>query len=319
MNGTTHAGHLTHAYGDAAILIVADTAHGADAATVAVEAGAPPPFPPLSSDGVPPPPHDLVSVDAIYAELDSSAPEQLRMIADAVHGEGGSGTANLVVAVPLRHLDHFGGYIAAPDTALLCEPTLADRVIALELALGGRTDRFHDTGGQPEAERLRRLADEVGRIARTLTNLSANAPVTAPYGAGVSDVQMGFRMEPGADDLPGAMPDAAALRMMIRLRRLRDQFFPADLFADPAWDILLDLMAARLEQVQVAVSSLCIAAAVPPTTALRWISKMTEEALLERVADATDGRRIFIRLTDSAANSLARYFSAAAGTRAPNI
>jgi hypothetical protein len=41
-----------------------------------------------------------------------------------------------------------------------------------------------------------------------------------------------------------------------------------DLFADPGWDILLDLYAARQEGKQVSVSSLCIAAAVPPTTAL---------------------------------------------------
>jgi hypothetical protein len=44
---------------------------------------------------------------------------------------------------------------------------------------------------------------------------------------------------------------------------MREQFFGPDLFADPAWDILLDLYAARLEQQRVAVSSLCIAAAVP--------------------------------------------------------
>src|SRR3546814_2543305 len=75
---------------------------------------------------------------------------------------------------------------------------------------------------------------------------------------------------------------------MLRQRRMREQYFPADLFADPAWDMLLDLYAARLEHQPVSVSSLCIAAAVPATTALRWIKTMTEAGLFVREADPQD-------------------------------
>ena len=75
--------------------------------------------------------------------------------------------------------------------------------------------------------------------------------------------------------------------------------------------MLLDLMAARVERVQVAVSSLCIAAAVPPTTALRWIKTMTDVGLFERASDPEDGRRIFIQLSDKAANAMANYLSLA--------
>src|SRR5690606_9764038 len=73
---------------------------------------------------------------------------------------------------------------------------------------------------------------------------------------------------------------AQQVRDLLRARRLRDEFLPGDLFADPAWDMLLDLFAARLEQERVSVSSLCIASAVPPTTALRWIRTLTEKGLL---------------------------------------
>lgn len=103
--------------------------------------------------------------------------------------------------------------------------------------------------------------------------------------------------------------DAAAIRSIIRARRLRAHFFGAGLFADPAWDILLDLTAARLEGRSVAVSSLCIAAAVPATTALRWIKQLTETGLLRRVADPVDGRRVFIELTDGAARMMMAYFA----------
>ena len=101
------------------------------------------------------------------------------------------------------------------------------------------------------------------------------------------------------------------VRSIIRLRRMRDRFFRSDLFADPAWDMLLDLMAARLERVRVAVSSLCIAAAVPPTTALRWIKTMSDNGMFVRVADPEDGRRVFIELSDEAASGMAAYLSAA--------
>ncbi len=98
--------------------------------------------------------------------------------------------------------------------------------------------------------------------------------------------------------------DAARIRRMIRARRLRAHFFRADLFADPAWDMLLDLMAARLERKQVAVSSLCIAAAVPPTTALRWLGVLTEHGLVLRVADPEDGRRVHVELSEPSARAL---------------
>ena len=102
---------------------------------------------------------------------------------------------------------------------------------------------------------------------------------------------------------------AEQVRGLIKARRMRDQYFDEELFADPAWDMLLDLMAAKLEETKVSVSSLCIAASVPPTTALRWIKTMTEEKIFERKADTKDGRRIFIQLSEEAAAGMVGFFS----------
>ena len=119
-----------------------------------------------------------------------------------------------------------------------------------------------------------------------------------------------------ADQLSGP-PEAPALnhavtecyiRNMLKLRRHRDRFFASELFADPAWDILLELYAAALGQFRVSVSNLCIAAAVPPTTALRWIKQLEEAGLTERRADPTDGRRQFVMLSDEALSSMNAYF-----------
>ena len=105
------------------------------------------------------------------------------------------------------------------------------------------------------------------------------------------------------------LPDPRLVRRIIRQRQLRARYFDGDLFADPAWDMLLDLTAARVEHTRVSVTSLCIASGVPPTTALRWIGQMIDAGLLERVEDETDRRRAFVMLTDKAADRMARYFA----------
>ena len=101
------------------------------------------------------------------------------------------------------------------------------------------------------------------------------------------------------------------VRAALRVRRMRDDFFDASLFADPAWDMLLDMAAAHIEKADVSVCSLCIAACVPPTTALRWIKVMTDSGLFERRADESDGRRAFIVLSDETFAAIRGYFAAA--------
>ncbi|GGC29096.1 hypothetical protein GCM10011371_15800 [Novosphingobium marinum] len=103
---------------------------------------------------------------------------------------------------------------------------------------------------------------------------------------------------------------SATLRAIIASRSLRSRFFPSQLFADPAWDILLDLTRARLDGQQVSVSSVCIAASVPMSTALRWVRQMTEAGLLRRWTDPKDRRRDLIALTDATAAHMRDYLGA---------
>ena len=124
------------------------------------------------------------------------------------------------------------------------------------------------------------------------------------------------RLKPGERPVRAArpsLPDPRLVRRIIQHRQARGKFFDGDLFADPAWDMLLDLTAARAEHARVSVTSLCIAAGVPPTTALRWIGQMTKAGLLERVEDDADKRRAFIALTDRTAEAMARYFAELGG------
>ena len=97
------------------------------------------------------------------------------------------------------------------------------------------------------------------------------------------------------------------VRRAIAARAARQRYFASDLFADPAWDILLELYALECEQRRTSVSKLCIAAAVPSTTALRWIDKLYADGLLSRSADPLDGRRVWVSLSPQGLEAMLAY------------
>lgn len=115
--------------------------------------------------------------------------------------------------------------------------------------------------------------------------------------------------------IPGSAPTAEFVRGIINARAARRRFFSNDLFADPAWDILLELYALRSLQQRTSVSKLCLAAGVPTTTALRWIEKLLSERLVEREPDPLDGRRVWISLSDHGLDVMTSYLQAIAGSR----
>ncbi len=86
-------------------------------------------------------------------------------------------------------------------------------------------------------------------------------------------------------------------------------FFSEELFADPAWEMLLDLLQAEIRHLRVPVSSLCSAVAVLATTALRWLKTMVSRGIFVRPADPLDGRRVFVEMAPDASSALTRYFA----------
>ena len=202
----------------------------------------------------------------------------------------------VIASAPLELVDIVAARLTDRATEILVDPDDAQRAATLATALSGVLE---DTGvsdvGKDNAARLRQLSDEMGRIASTLARLS-----TGPGSPAV---------KPSESPQPTPEVDAETVRAVIRARRLRSRFFSEELFADPAWDMLLDLLQAEIAQLRVPVSSLCIAAAVPATTALRWIKTMTEQGLFVRRADPHDGRRVFVELAPAASDAMRRYFA----------
>jgi DNA-binding MarR family transcriptional regulator len=249
--------------------------------------------------------------DAVFVDVAEDGGADFDVFLDRLDALGRIDRVPVLVNSAPELLDRVAARLNAPSVALMSQASPADWVATLAMfgtMFGGVRDPvLHDTMVD-DSLRLQRLSDEVQRIARTLAEMVGNEP---PPLRGVSDAMIGFRAEPARFVDGVTNVTASEVRSIIRLRRMRDRFFRSDLFADPAWDMLLDLMAARLERMRVAVSSLCIAAAVPPTTALRWIKTMSENGMFIRVADPEDGRRVFIELSDGAASAIGAYLSAA--------
>jgi hypothetical protein len=222
--------------------------------------------------------------------------------------------AQLVVSTSIGSLDDVFGCLDQSQAQILVTPSRAERVIALGRTLARAGNRVRELSEEDRLALLR-LTEQVGQIAQKLEQLSTASGSTpnAPSAFRFEDNGDDARLDEGSDRLVRAarppLPDPRLVRRIIRQRQLRARFFEGDLFADPAWDMLLDLTAARAEHVRVSVTSLCIASGVPPTTALRWIGQMTDTGLLQRVDDETDRRRAFITLTDKAADAMARYFT----------
>ena len=87
-----------------------------------------------------------------------------------------------------------------------------------------------------------------------------------------------------------------ALQIIETRRKRNETFSPHELFADPAWDIMLHVFVASERNRQISIKCACIASMVPASTAQRVISKLVDARLIKRTKDPQDTRRSFITL-----------------------
>jgi DNA-binding response OmpR family regulator len=103
----------------------------------------------------------------------------------------------------------------------------------------------------------------------------------------------------------------SVLEAIERLRGLRCQYEHHKL-DDVAWELLLEMLRAEQSRSRLSVSALTISIPnVSATTSLRRVSELTARGYLERVPDAHDGRRDFVRLTNISRELLADYLAQA--------
>jgi hypothetical protein len=234
---------------------------------------------------------------ALWIELDCDGGRPMRKLLEQVSRDVSAGRYAAIVSTRSNLADAVSADISDGGVRLIVDErdSQASAALAVALAMHKMPLRFADRGSDKGSDRLRHLSYEVNRIASTLARLST---------------------EPASDSLPVRRQDSSEapdvsielVRNVIAARRLRSRFFPDELFADPAWDMMLDLFQAELAQLRVPVSSLCIASAVPATTALRWLKTMVRQGLFVRRSDPYDGRRIFVELAPHVSETLRRYF-----------
>ena len=238
-------------------------------------------------------PPDILLV-ALHSNQDATAPflRELELYLD-------NNRCEALICTALARLEEV--YALLPQAHFIVDGTDDDITDLLaRFLVTGADPRVREDRKEADFIALHRISTDLASAAQRLADIAEQTRPPAPSLALVP---------PTGPSIPAKPVTAADVRKLIHRRRLRDQYFGGDMLADPAWDMLLDLFAAGMEQKDVSVSSLCIAAAVPPTTALRWISAMTEAGMLIRRFDPNDGRRVFISLSDDANTRMQQYFA----------
>lgn len=110
----------------------------------------------------------------------------------------------------------------------------------------------------------------------------------------------------GAEDLDKVR---AAVLKLRAIGQARAKHLPHDLFADPCWDMLLDLYHCALTHTEATVTSLGAASGVPLTTALRRMDDLQALGLVARSRNDSDKRRIVMSLTESGVRAIESYLA----------
>jgi len=100
---------------------------------------------------------------------------------------------------------------------------------------------------------------------------------------------------------------AAIVLAIYRARQRRFAYFDAQLLGEPAWDMLLTLFVSRANGLPVSTTSLCVAAGVPHTTAIRAIGRLESKGLLQRYGSSGDKRVVMVELSEAGLELMRTY------------
>lgn len=151
-----------------------------------------------------------------------------------------------------------------------------------------------DNVGRQSLERLRKQLstlnkDELTSLLQGLPALGSPASVVQPYRKHDSCVEVAERLIWEFDQRTLCFPDCN--------------------FPDGAWLILLDLYDQQGGPLKISISSACIAARVPLTTALRHIRRLLDDGWLIKISDLHDRRKHYLELSETAKLFMTRYLT----------
>ncbi len=143
-------------------------------------------------------------------------------------------------------------------------------------------------------ERLLPLHQKIGRIVQDLAKSSFESISSDPQALASMTEPLEVSEE--------------AVRAAIRAWRERSNYLPGELFSDPAWGMLLELLQAEIQQRRVSLPRLCKVSAVSANSAVRWLKALENRALVVRRVDPHNDRSEFMELAPKASAALRRYF-----------
>jgi DNA-binding MarR family transcriptional regulator len=107
---------------------------------------------------------------------------------------------------------------------------------------------------------------------------------------------------------PFTSPDAEKTVLRIILaRRIRASLFAADLFSDPAWDLLLVLFLARLRQQKMTLWQLARETGVSESTAARWLDALGRTDLVRRRSGQSGSRAMLVELSPRGTGAMQQW------------
>lgn len=143
----------------------------------------------------------------------------------------------------------------------------------------------------PSAELFQEVDARLSEIKQLFTQLAGESPAPA-----------------GRAGRAGRFDRLELARLMLWTRTLLEREVATDLFADPAFNILLTLYVSRCEGQDVSTSTACTAAGVPTTTALRWINALAKRGMIHKRSLPNDRRFTYLELSDDTGAALERFF-----------
>jgi hypothetical protein len=96
---------------------------------------------------------------------------------------------------------------------------------------------------------------------------------------------------------------------ILKVRRDRSGIFGEGLFSDPAWDILLELLAARLGNRKLLLSELDKVA--PKSVLARWTAELEERGLVTCELNRFRPDQFWLALSDNCAGRMIQFLSSA--------
>jgi len=104
-------------------------------------------------------------------------------------------------------------------------------------------------------------------------------------------------------DGPEAQITEDHVQSVLTVRRARQRIFGRQLFADPAWDLILELYATRLGNRRITASDLARLLGLPASVTKRWISVLVDAGIAKVKIEGA------VELTDEGAGKMARLIN----------